>query len=262
MVNDGTTRVLGLHVNPLTLDQSADRVREWMNSDERLCRFVVTPNLQHVRLYHASEEFRAAYARADLVLPDGMPLVWSARLTGGTVTERVAGSDLATEILIDRSARKFTYFLLGGAPGVAEDARRKISVRNVHAKCVGICAPPRGFEHDSEVCDAIVDAINAAEPDLLVIGLGAPKQEIWISRHAQRLHVKVALCVGAAIDFLAGNIDRAPKWMQHVGLEWAYRISQEPGRLLPRYACDAIAFPLHLLGDVIDCQRRKRNRSG
>ena len=128
-------------------------------------------------------------------------------------------------------------------PGVGEEAARRIHAAWPHVRVVGTYSPPLGFEKHDHENEAIIERINAVQPDLLVLGLGAPKQELWIQKHAARLDARVALCVGATIDFLAGNKARAPQWMGRCGLEWLHRVATEPKRLARRYLRDALLFP-------------------
>ena len=121
--------------------------------------------------------------------------------------------------------------------------RVRLCERWPNAKVVGTYSPPLGFERDDAECANICERINAARPDVLMLGLGAPKQELWIAKHHERLQVKAALCIGATIDFLAGEKARAPRWMQKCGVEWLHRLASEPRRLFKRYAHDAWVFP-------------------
>jgi len=134
-------------------------------------------------------------------------------------------------------------YLLGAAPGVAERAAENVHRRWPAVRVVGTYSPPIGFERDAVENEGILERIADARPDVLVVGLGAPKQELWVHQHREKLAAKVALCVGATIDFLAGEKARAPRWMQRVGLEWFYRVASEPKRLAARYARDAWIFP-------------------
>jgi N-acetylglucosaminyldiphosphoundecaprenol N-acetyl-beta-D-mannosaminyltransferase len=134
-------------------------------------------------------------------------------------------------------------FLLGAAPGVAREAASRIERDWPSVHVVGTYSPPAGFEHDPQESAEMLAAIASASPDLLVVGLGAPKQELWIHRHRHELSTKVALCVGATIDFLAGHRRRSPVWMRRIGLEWLHRVLSEPRRLAGRYARDAWVFP-------------------
>ncbi|MEN0110618.1 MAG: WecB/TagA/CpsF family glycosyltransferase, partial [Planctomycetota bacterium] len=177
------------------------------------------------------------------------PLIAAARLLGRALPERVAGSDLAPGLIARASASHaagatpIRLFLLGAGPGVAERAAAKIADRWPGVETVGTHCPPLGFEHDDAENEKILAAIDAAKPDVLLVGLGAPKQELWVHRHHQRITARVALCAGATIDFLAEEKARSPRWMQRLGLEWVHRLCSEPKRLAGRYARDAWVFP-------------------
>jgi N-acetylglucosaminyldiphosphoundecaprenol N-acetyl-beta-D-mannosaminyltransferase len=194
--------------------------------------------------------FRAAYAAADLALADGMPLVWASRLLPVRLPERVAGSDLVVPLLARAAARRWRVFLLGGAPGSAEAAAAA-----ARAMAVDVCgfASPRvpadPLAPDPEG-DAAVAALRAARPDLVLVGLGAPKQELWIHRRREVLAPAVAVGVGAAIDFLAGRVRRAPRWIARCGLEWAWRLASEPRRLWRRYLLRDPRFALVLAREL------------
>jgi N-acetylglucosaminyldiphosphoundecaprenol N-acetyl-beta-D-mannosaminyltransferase len=227
------------------MDQAVAQLVIWINERSRVCHYVVTPNVDHVVLYQQSEELRQAYAQASLVLADGAPVVAASRLVGRPLPERVAGSDLVPSLFHEAAWQRMPLrvYLLGGAPGVGERAAAQILAAWPGVKVVGIASPPLGFERDPEQNSELVAKINVSEPDLLLVGLGAPKQERWIQAHHQELALPVALCIGATIDFLAGHRTRAPRWMRRSGLEWLYRVIREPRRLAGRYARDAWQFP-------------------
>jgi N-acetylglucosaminyldiphosphoundecaprenol N-acetyl-beta-D-mannosaminyltransferase len=237
-------QLFGARIDALTMRQAVARLMNWIGERELACRYVVTPNVDHCVLLSESADLRAAYARASLVLADGMPVVWASRLLGKPLPERVTGADLVPELFTAADpTRPLTAFLLGAAPGVAERAATKIEARWPAVKVVGTYSPPLGFEKDEAECQAIHARVNAVRPDVLVLGFGAPKQEFWIHKHAPRLQAGVALCVGATIDFLAGEKSRAPRWLGRLGLEWAHRVATEPRRLFARYWRDARMFP-------------------
>ncbi len=224
--------------------QSLDCIGNWLRGPEGHCRYVVTPNLDHIVRLQIDQEMRRAYAGASLVLADGWPVVTSSRWLRRALPERVPGSDLVPGLLAEASEKgPITYFLLGAMPGVAERAVRCIQARWPAARAVGTYSPPLGFEGDPQENRDILARIDTARPDLLVVGLGAPKQEIWISRHADQLRCKVAIACGATIDFLAGQQRRAPCWLQALRLEWLHRLLSDPRRLAKRYWHDARAFP-------------------
>jgi N-acetylglucosaminyldiphosphoundecaprenol N-acetyl-beta-D-mannosaminyltransferase len=238
--------MFGMSIDSLNMQESVDAVLEWCQSPrQRSCLYVVTPNVDHAVMFQTSPALRDAYQDAALVLADGAPVIWASRLLGRRLPERVAGSDLAPALFKRANAtdRPLRVFLLGAAPGVADRAAANIVARWPKIEVVGTFSPPLGFEKDPAENQRIFDAVAAVEPDLLILGLGAPKQELWIHQNADKLRAKVALCVGATIDFLAGEKSRAPRWMRRLGLEWFHRLSSEPKRLAKRYLRDAWIFP-------------------
>jgi len=224
-----------LEVDPLTMLQVLDAIDRLVSAGRG--GSVFTPNTDHVVNAQADRAFREAYESASLSLADGMPVVWAARLLGTPLPERVAGSDLCLPLLERAAARGWRVFLTGGAPGVADEAVRRLSARLPSLRIVGTDAPRISLVRapgDLRADDA-VRHVRAARPDLVLVGFGSPKQELWIHRNAEALRPVVAVAVGAGIDFLAGTARRAPRWMARVGLEWAWRLAREPRRLWRRY---------------------------
>ena len=237
--------LFGMTIDALRMDQAVARLLLWIDSPVDRCRYVVTPNVDHVVVYQSSSDLRRAYGQADLVLADGAPVVAASRLLGRPLPERVAGSDLVPRLFDEATwqRRPLRVYILGGAPGVGLRAAERMGERWPAIEVVGVSAPPLGFDRDEAYNAALVDEINASQPDLLLVCLGAPKQERWIHAYQWRLQVPLALCVGATVDFLAGERRRAPVWMRRLGLEWLFRLLSEPRRLARRYARDAWRFP-------------------
>jgi len=199
-------------------------------------------------MFQSNVRLRNAYREASLVLADGAPVVLASRLLRKALPERVAGSDLVPALFdaastSDTEEKTLRVFLLGAAEGVGDRAARAIHQRWAGVEVVGTLSPPLGFEHDDAENQKILQAVADCQPDLVLVGLGAPKQELWIHQHADRLQAKAALCIGATIDFLAGEKSRAPRWIQFLGLEWLHRLASEPSRLAKRYLNDAWIFP-------------------
>jgi N-acetylglucosaminyldiphosphoundecaprenol N-acetyl-beta-D-mannosaminyltransferase len=236
--------LFGVHIDITRMDDAVAQVLGWINDPSESCRYVVTPNVDHTVMLQHDVGLRTAYKDANLVLADGFPVVLASRLLGKALPERVTGSDLVPA-LFDAAdpARPLRTFLLGAAPGVAEIAADRIHAQWPDVRVVDVYSPPKGFEHDDVEIARILNRVRSARPDVLVVGFGAPKQELWVHRHRNELEASVALCVGATIDFLAGAQSRAPQWMQRAGLEWLFRLLTEPRRLLRRYARDAWIFP-------------------
>ncbi len=238
--------LFGMQIDRVDLTQATDRLLDWARSPQpSACRYVVTPNVDHAVLLTHHEGLRASYAGASMVLADGAPIVAAAKLLGRALPGRVAGSDLVPRLFqaAGEQDQPIRVFLLGAAPGVGDRAATNIRQQFPGVEIVGTHCPPLGFEHDANANQAILDAVAAATPDVVVVGLGAPKQELWVHQHAEQLEAKVALCAGATIDFLAGEKRRSPVWMQSMGLEWLHRLATEPRRLAGRYFRDAVQFP-------------------
>ena len=238
--------LFGLEIDALRMPEAVERVLTWIAHPQGACQYIVTPNVDHAVMFQKDVALRSAYGAAGLVLADGLPVVWASRLLRRGLPERIAGSDLVPELFEAarrRSGPALRVFLLGAMPGVAERATANIERRWANVKVAGVYSPPFGFEKSSQQNDDILAQIADAQADLLIVGLGAPKQELWVHRHRDRLRVPVAVCAGATIDFLAGEKRRAPRWMQRVGLEWFHRMASEPRRLVRRYFRDAVVFP-------------------
>ena len=235
--------LFGIEIDPITLAEAVERSLTWMREPLATCHIIVTPNLDHVvRLQHDTG-MRAAYRQAALVVADGWPVVTASRMLGRPLPKRVAGSDLVPALLAAGKGEGNSVFLLGAMPGVANIAATRIQRDWPGIRIAGTCSPPVGFEKDSAACQEILQQIAAASPDLLIVGLGCPKQELWLARFANELKCKVAIAAGATIDFLAGKQVRAPRWMQQSNLEWMYRMLRDPRRLANRYWTDAVSFP-------------------
>jgi len=222
-----------IHADRVDFAEALARLEELVAA--RAGGYVVTPNVDHVVLAERDEELRAAYAGAALSLVDGMPLVWLSRVLGQGLPERIAGADLVGPLAALAAARGWRVSLIGGRPGVGLAARDRLVLEHPDLQVVGVEAPEPGFEGDAEACAELVVRVRATRPELVLVALGCPKQELFMHRFAAELAPAVALGVGAAIDFLAGTSRRAPGWMSRVGLEWAFRLAQEPRRLAHRY---------------------------
>lgn len=183
-----------------------------------------------------SSRYRAALQGADRVYADGMGIVWGSRLLGRPVPEKLATTDLLPPIAALAATRGYRVFLLGGAPGVAEQTAARLRQTHPGLQVVGTLD---GFFTDEETVFA---ALQAAQPDILFVGLGVPKQEIWVSEHRERLAAKAILTCGGLFDFASGRVRRAPSWMVQLGFEWFYRLLVEPKRLWRRYLIDNARF--------------------
>ena len=196
--------------------------------------FIVTPNVDHIVKLDKDKIFREAYKKASLILPDGKPLLWTSRLVGSPIREKISGSDLFLKLLPFCEENNKSIYLLGSMDSVRQKALRRLADEYPLLHVSGSFSPPIGFETDQEMNNHIIESINKLHPDYLFIFLGAPKQEIWISRNIEGLNIRLAFCLGASLDFFAGEFKRAPVWMQHMGLEWFWRMIFDR-RLVKRY---------------------------
>jgi N-acetylglucosaminyldiphosphoundecaprenol N-acetyl-beta-D-mannosaminyltransferase len=209
---------------------------------------VITPNLDQLRLYRQDPALRPMYEDAQLVLADGMPLVWAGRLQSTRLPERVAGSELIYSLSAAAAQAGRSVFLLGGNPGAAESAGRELARLYPGLNVVGTYCPPFGFEKDEAQTRAIRDALTTARPDIVFVGLGFPKQERLIDALRPTLPASWFLGVGISFSFVSGEVRQAPRWMRRFGLEWLHRMVQEPGRLFNRYVVHGLPFAVRLFG--------------
>jgi N-acetylglucosaminyldiphosphoundecaprenol N-acetyl-beta-D-mannosaminyltransferase len=222
--------ILGVQVNPAPFAAVLARVVAAPETGERLAlHFATAHSLVEA---HDSEALRDALAQG-LVEPDGMPLVWLARRADAS-TERVCGPDFMPALIAAGIDRERSHFFYGGAPGVAEGLAARFVAAYPGLRVAGTLSPPFRPLAPAED-DEIVARINAAKPDYVWVGLGAPKQDLWVAEHRPRLDAAALLAVGAAFDFHAGRRRRAPGWMQRSGTEWLFRLVTEPRRLAGRY---------------------------
>lgn len=217
------TEILGVWFDDLTQQEAAQRGRQLLEEDK--FHYVVTPNPEFLLAAEKDPEFRRVLNAADLVLPDGIGVVYSAKILGTPLKERVPGIEFAEAMLSALNDMGGRLYLLGAKPGVAEEAGRRICARY---PALVLCGTHDGYFKDEQ---AILPEIAAAKPDLLFVCLGAPKQEKWMARWGQHTGAKLAIGLGGCLDVFAGNVQRAPERWQKLGLEWAYRLKKEPKRI-------------------------------
>ena len=227
---------LNTEVDNFTIDEAIDKAEELIIKKKP--SYVVTPNVDHIVKLETDKEFQDVYKNADLILTDGMPLIWISKMKGNPIKEKISGSDFFPK-LCERAAEKgYSLFLLGAAEGVAAKAAKNLKEKYEGLNIVGTYSPSYGFEKKDDEIKMIIEMINETKPDILAVGLGAPKQEKFLYKYKNELNVPISLAIGASIDFEAGNMNRAPKWMQNCGLEWFYRLCKEPKRMFKRYIID------------------------
>lgn len=228
--------LLNTYVNNLNMEEAVGWIFARMQEDSPA--YVVEVNVDVAIKMEKDPYLRTIADAAHLTLVDGMPLVWISRLYGRPVKGKISGSDLAPALIEEAWRRGRSVFILGGMEETAKKAGKHLKKKYPGLLLAGTYSPPMGFERDPEI-NAI---IKKAAPDLLLACFGCPKQEKWTYENYGESGAKVTLCAGATVDFLAGNVKRAPKWVSDIGFEWFYRFLKEPGRLFRRYFVDDIAI--------------------
>lgn len=229
-------RLMNTEIDDLTMDETMDAIDSLIKEDN--CSYVVTPNVDHIVQLEKDEELKRVYENASLILTDGKPLIWISNWYKTPIKEKISGSDLFPRICVLAAKKGYTMYLLGAAEGVAAKAAKNLMKKYKGLNIVGTYSPPFGFEKDKVELKKIERQIQEVHPDILIVGLGCPKQEKYMYHHCKELDVPISFGLGASIDFEAGNIKRAPRWMSEHGLEWLYRITQDPKRLAKRYLVD------------------------
>ena len=223
-------------IDNLTMSETLNEIDKLIQ--KKNCSYVVTPNVDHIVRLEKDEELQKVYKNASLILTDGKPLIWISKWYKTPIKEKISGSDLFPRVCQLAANKNYTMYLLGAAEGVADTAARNLMKKYPGLNIVGTYSPPFGFEKNKQEMNNIKTQIQEVHPDILIVGLGCPKQEKFMYYHCKELGVPISFGFGASIDFEAGNIKRAPKWMSNHGLEWLYRFSKEPKRLFKRYFVD------------------------
>jgi N-acetylglucosaminyldiphosphoundecaprenol N-acetyl-beta-D-mannosaminyltransferase len=231
--------ILGVAVTATTMANALDVVSGWVTRRER--SYATFADVHSIVQAQRSNAMLEAHRRAKLVACDGMPLVWLCRRAGAQNAERVYGPDFMLSMCSRAAQRGWAVFFLGGKPGVAERLATRLGATFPGLRIAGTLAPPFRELNRLED-DEVVATINASGADIVWVGLGCPKQELWMADHAGRVRASALLGVGAAFDFLSGTVRQAPRWMQRGGLEWLFRATTEPGRLGRRYVRNIPVF--------------------
>jgi N-acetylglucosaminyldiphosphoundecaprenol N-acetyl-beta-D-mannosaminyltransferase len=230
--------LLNTFVNNVSMNETIQAI-EGMIAEKKKS-YIVAINVDVVLKIEHDQYLKKIADGADMVLVDGQPLVWISKWHKHPVKAKISGSDLVPKVCEVAAKKGYTMYIIGGKVGIAEKAKKNLERQLPGINIVGTYAPPFGFEKDQKELDNINAMITAVHPDILVACFGCPKQEKWIYENYQKYDATVSICAGATVDFLAGNIDRAPKWMSDHGLEWFYRFTKEPKRLFKRYFIDDV----------------------
>lgn len=228
--------LLNTFVNNLTMLETVCEIEKLVQSAEN--SYVVAINVDVVTKIEEDKYLKEIVDNANLVLADGKPLIWISKLYGRPLKAKVSGSDLVPLLCEKAAQRGYKIFIIGGKDGIADKAKQCLERKISNINIVGTYAPPIGFEKDENELNRINEMISEVNPDILIACFGCPKQEKWIYENIGKYRAKVSICAGGTVDFLAGNVKRAPLWMSENGLEWFYRFLQEPKRMFKRYFVD------------------------
>jgi N-acetylglucosaminyldiphosphoundecaprenol N-acetyl-beta-D-mannosaminyltransferase len=218
--------ILGVAVHQVDVAETLEQITRWIAAPASTCRQICTVNPEYIIDANRDRAFAAALRRADLRVPDGIGVLWAARMLGTPLRQRVTGSDGIHHICRRAAAEGWRVYFLGAAPGVAEQAAQLLAARYPGLQVAGSYA---GSPSDAE-WPTIHKRLAAAQPDILFVAYGHPRQDLWIDAHRHELPAKVALGIGGAFDFVTGVAQRAPHWMQQLGLEWLHRLIRQPWR--------------------------------
>jgi len=247
--------VLGVQVSAVNTAIAIGEIERWVR--QKHCGYATVTGVHGVMESVRSEEVRRAHNAAGLVLPDGMPLVWLLWHGGFAFADRVSGADLMPAIFEHFQQAGYRHFLYGATPRTLDLLQGNLERKFPAARIVGAHSPPFRPGGAAEE-EAVIEAINATAPEIIWVGLSTPKQELWMARHRHRLSAPVLIGVGAAFDFHAGLLRRAPRLLQRAGLEWAFRTAMEPRRLAVRYLRNNPAFLALLAADKLGLRRAER----
>ena len=247
-----TINILGMNILAMNKDKILAEIIHRIKSKKR--GYICLPNVYSAVLFQKNEHFRNAMFAADFLIPDGLPLVWVSALKGQRI-DRIRGSDVMLTLCQLSSENGLSHYFYGGEPGIPEKLAAELKKKFPRLNVLGMYSPPFHLltpEEDKE----IVRGINEAEPDILWVALGNPKQEIWMYEYRNKLNVPVMIGVGAAFDFLSGNVKQAPKWIQDSGFEWLFRLAHEPRRLWKRYLWGNTMFFILVFMDLLKLPRK------
>lgn len=245
-------KILDVLIDAINMDQAIQRISEWIDTKRK--SYVCVAPVATVVSALDDDKYLEVLNHADMVTPDGMPIVWVGRAKGYREMGRVCGPDMMKKICIDPCLSHCRHFFFGATDQTLHELQEQLRKWNPDIKICGAIAPP--FRDKAQVeDDDVVGRINHAQPDILWVGIGAPKQDYWMALNRDRIDAPVLVGIGAAFDFLAGNKPRAPKWMQKIGMEWFFRLCCEPRRLWRRYVIGNTRFCFEFLKEVLGLRK-------
>ena len=232
--------ILGVQVSNITNEHLLESFTERIGQKQKT-QVCITP-VNSVLAAIKDPQVLSIYNASEYVLCDGTPIKWAAGFLNTPIVERITGLDLLPNLVAHCAKHDFSIFLLGASPGVGEQLKQTIHAQYPHCKVVGVYVPPFMKVFSEEENIKMIDAVNAVSPDVLLVSLTAPKQDIWIAENLHRVNASIQIGIGGAFEVMVGLAKRAPKWMHTAGLEWLYRFIQEPKRLFRRYFIEAPMF--------------------
>jgi len=236
-----------IKIDNFSMEEVKEKIIETIKKNKKF--YIVTPNAAHIVLLQRDKEFYEIYKNAGLTLADGISIVWASRILGTPLKERVTGADLFREVCEIANRMGKSIFILGGVNESEKIAENKLEKMYPNMKVYSY-SPPFGFESDSIESNKILNMINMSKADILFVCVGPPKSEKWFYKHLNVLNIKLICPFGAALDFFTGTKKRAPEWVQEIGLEWFWRLIQDPGRLWKRYLVGNVIFIFIVLKEI------------
>ncbi len=233
-------KFLNTYIDSLTMKEAVEQIGLLIQKPGS--SYVVTPNLDHIVILDKDAEFAEVYNHADLIVADGKPLIWISKYLKTPIKEKISGSDLFPNMCQMCAIKGYSIFILGAAEGVADIAAKNLMERYPGLQIVGTYSPPIGFEKNEDELKQIKEYVTEAKPDVLAVSLGSPKGEKFIYRHLEEYGISLGISIGATIDFEAGKVKRAPKWISNMGFEWLFRTFHDPKRLAKRYWNDVVSI--------------------
>ena len=227
---------MNTHLDNVSLKEAIEYIEKCIQ--ERKIGHVITPNVDQIVRIENDEYFKKICENCELLLVDGHPLMWIAKWYGTPLKEKICGSDLVPKLCMVAAKKGYSIFLLGAAEGVAAKAAENLKQKYYGLKVAGVYSPPYGFEKNKEELEKINKLLFESKADMLFVGMGVPKQDIFIYENMYKYQIPMSFSIGATIDFIAGVQKRAPKWMNSIGMEWLYRLIQDPKRMFKRYIVD------------------------